>query len=185
MLDRDDQIAQAHAPLILAVVQACRNPALRRQMEPILAASADNGWTDLVAVIRQLLDGRREVSLLQGLDPEDRAIVGAMLRGLADPANLPEVNRNGLPQGDPAAAGPGLASIVQAASSGDTDALRWLGEMADQMAAAGGPMARVGAALGPLARGERDPAVLCAGMDGSAEQLVLDILAELGRSQNQ
>lgn len=183
MLSRREQIARAHAPLILAVVQACHNPALLPQMDPILKASADNGWTELVAAIRELLNGRRDLSLLQGLDEEDQAIIDAILQGLQDPASLPKVAADGGPGSDPAAAGPGLATIIHAASRGETEALSWLGEMTEQMSNAGGGMARVGATLGRMANGERDPDRLCKGLDGPGEKLVTDILAELGRLQ--
>jgi hypothetical protein len=45
----------------------------------------------------------------------------------------------------------------------------------------GGSMGRLAAVVRPMIDGERDPDRLCKGMDAQAQQLVLDILAELGR----
>ena len=179
MSARDEQIAQAHGPLITAVVQACQNPALRPGMEPILKGSADNGWTGLVTAIRAILDGRREPELLRGLDEEDSAIIQAILRGLQNPATLPKPDQTG----DPAAAGPGFASIIFAASRGDQDALSWLGTMAEQMQQTGGDMARVGGNLRRIMDGERNVDLLCNGMGAAGESLTVDILAELAKLQ--
>lgn len=179
MSERDEQIAQAHSPLITAVVQACQNPAMRSQMEPILKASADNGWTDLVRVLRAILNGDREPELLRGLDEEDAAIVQAILRGLQNPATLPKPDQ----AGDPSAAGPGFASIIFAASRGDQDALSWLGTMAEQMQQTGGDMARVGGNLRRIMDGERNVDLLCNGMGAAGEKLTVDILNELAKLQ--
>ena len=176
---RDEQIAQAHGQLITAVVQACQNPTLRPQMEPILKASADNGWTDLVRVIRAILDGRREPELLRGLDEEDGAIAQAILQGLQNPATLPKPDQ----AGDASAAGPGFASIIFAASRGDQDALSWLGTMAEQMQQTGGDMARVGGNLRRIMDGERNVDLLCNGMGATGEKLTVDILSELAKLQ--
>ena len=179
MNERDQQIAQAHGQLITAVVQACQNPAMRPAMEPILKASADNGWTALVGALRAILDGRREPELLRGLDEEDGAIVQAILRGLQNPETLPKPDQTG----DPAAAGPGFASIIFAASRGDQDALSWLGTMAGQMQQTGGDMARVGANLRRIMDGERNVDRLCNGMGTAGEKLTVDILNELAKLQ--
>ena len=179
MPDRRRQIVQAHGALIVAVVQAGQNPASRPDMDNILQTSAANGWTDLVAVIRKILQGNRDTALLQGLDEEDHAIIDAILKGLQNPAGLPTPGS----EGEAGAAAPGLASIVHAASHGDADALRWVGEMSEQMQHSGGSMARVGASLGQMMHGERNVDKLCQGMDAAGEKLVQDILAELAKLQ--
>lgn len=176
---RDQQIVKAHAPLILAVVQACHNADLRPAMDPVLKTSADNGWTELVAAIRAILAGNRDPGLLRGLDEEDSAIVEAILSGLLDPATLPDPDQ----QPDPAAAGPGIASIIHAASRGDHGALSWLGNMAEQMQQAGGDMAKVGGNLRRMMDGERNTDLLCQGMGAAGEKLTVDILSELARLQ--
>ena len=177
MSQRDQQIAQAHAKLIIAVVQSCQNPAMRPGMEPILKASAENGWSELVTVLRAILDGRRDPGLLQGLDEEDGAIITAILRGLQDPGTLPQADV----EANAADAGPGFASIIHAASRGDQDALGWLGNMAEQMQHTGGDMARVGGNLRRIMDGERNVDLLCEGMGAAGEKLTIDILNELAR----
>lgn len=42
-------------------------------------------------------------------------------------------------------------------------------------------MRRLAGIIRPLINGERDPNRLCKGMDANGEQLVRDILSELGR----
>jgi hypothetical protein len=172
---RSQQIAQTHAQLIHAIVRACQNRALLPELEPVLAAAISNGWEDLVRVIRKILGGDRSPSLLQGLDDEDSVIVEVILRGLQDPASLPDLKQ----QADPGMAAPGLAFMIHAATTGDPGALEMLGHMAAQMQQAGGDMARLGAAISRMVQGEIEPEKLVKGMDTRGEKLVLDILTEL------
>ncbi len=174
---RQQQILQAHARLIVDVVQACANPALRPPLDPILKALEEYGQRPLANTIRQLFSGKRDAQLLNGLDEDDRLVVEAMLRGLQDPATLPDPNA----QADAAAAAPGLASIIHAAAAGNVEALHALGGMAEQMTAAGGDMARLGGIMRRLLNGERDADTLCKGMGARGESLVLSILEELAK----
>lgn len=174
---RDEQIIHAHARLIVDVVRACENPALRPPLEPLLNALGEYGQQALVGVIRKLLAGNREPQLLNGLDEDDRIVVEAMLRGLQNPATLPDPNA----EADASAAAPGLASMIHAAAAGNIEALHALAGMAEQMTAAGGDMARLGGIMRRLVNGERDPDTLCKGMGARGESLVLSILAELGQ----
>jgi hypothetical protein len=73
--------------------------------------------------------------------------------------------------------------MIQAAGSGNVEALTLISEMAEQMRRAGGPMARLAAVIRPLINGERDADKLCKGMNEQTRQLTLDILGELGRNQ--
>lgn len=173
--ERTQQIIQSHAQLINAVVQATGNRALRPGLEPVLAAATSNGWDDLVRVLRKILDGDRSPALLQGLDDEDSVIAEAVLRGLQDPATLPDPKKSA----DPGMAAPGLAFMIHAASTGDPGALEMLGHMVGQMQGAGGELARLGAAISHMMQGETEPEKLVKGMDTRGEKLVLDILAEL------
>jgi len=179
MNQRDEQIVKAHGKLIIAVVQSCQNPAMLPGMEPILKASADNGWAELVTAIRAILKGRRDPGLLQGLDEEDSAIVAGILRGLQNPTTLPDPDDSA----DPADAGPGFASIIHAASHGDQGALEWMGNMAEQMQQTGGDMAQVGGNLRRIMDGERNIDLLCNGMGTAGEKLTIDIINELARLQ--
>jgi hypothetical protein len=175
--EKSRQIVQAHAALTHAVVMACHNRDLLPQLEPVLAASEASGWHDLVRVVRLIVAGRREASLLNGLDEEDGVIVGAILGGLQNPGTLPD------PEAKPEArfAAPGLAHLIHAAGKGDVQALQHLAAMAEQMTRAGGDMARLGAVLHRLTRGERDMDTLSAGMGSRGKQLILSLLAELAQ----
>ena len=172
-----EQIIQAHAGLICRVVMACNNRMLVPELEPILQTTAANGWIDLVATVRQVLSGRRDPGLLRGLDDEDRVIVEAILRGLQDPATLPDPNR----QADPTMAAPGLAFMIDAATKGNVQALQLVANMAEQMTRVGGDMSRLGAIVNRLVRGERTATLLCSGMGANAQQLILSVLEELGK----
>jgi len=175
--EKAQQIVLAHAGLIHAVVIACQNRARVAELEPLLDAANTNGWNALVAAIRRILCGMRDIQVLVGLDEEDRVIAEAILRGIQDPATLPD------PQArpDPGMAVPGLAGMIHAAASGDLAALQLLGDMATQMLRAGGDMARLSGILRRLLDGERNTDVLCRGMSPRGAQLVLSLMEELAR----
>jgi hypothetical protein len=174
---RAQQIIQAHAGLIVGVVQAIQNRDLLPQIEEALRVTAQNGWTDLVAAIRRVIAGARDRSVFDGLDEEDTVIVEAILRGLQNPASLPDPDA----QADPTLAAPGLAHMVHAAATGNVEALQLVANMAEQMTRVGGDMGRVGGIVRRLVDGERDPDVLCKGMTAQGESLVLSIIEELGK----
>lgn len=175
--EKIQQILQIHAGLIHHVVAASHNRDLVPALEPIIRQSAENGWVALMGAVRQILNGRRDMSLLAGLDEEDRVIVEAILRGIQDPASLPD------PQAQPeaGAAAPGLAGMIAAAARGDVLALQALANMAEQMSAAGGDMALLGGIMRRLVNGERDPDLLTRGMGAQGRGLVLSILEGLGK----
>ena len=175
--EKTQQIVLAHAGLIHAVVIACQNRDRLTELETLLEGAAANGWGALVAAIRRILSGMRDIQVLTGLDEEDRVIAEAILRGLQDPADLPD------PQSrpDPGMAAPSLAGLIHAAASGDVAALQLLGDMATQMLRAGGDMARLSGILRRLVDGEREPVILCRGMSPRGTQLVLSLIDELAR----
>lgn len=173
--DQKQQIVQHHATLIVKVVQVCHDPSLRSQLEPALKQSEDNGWGQLVGVLRNIMDGRRDEALLNALDEEDRTIVEAVLRGLQDPATLPDPHAK--PDASMAAAG--LAGLIHAAGTGDAPALKMISDMAEQMSQAGGDMARVASVIRPLVNGERDMDKLADGMSASARDLLFSIAKAL------
>ena len=175
--EQKQQIVQFHAALIHNVVMACLNRELLPQLEPILQTSAQNGWDNLVAVIRQVINGKRDVSVLVGLDDEDGAIVEAILCGIQDPSSLPDPDA----KPDPTLAAPGLASIINAAGRGDAAALHMLANMSEQMVRAGGDMAKLGGMMRKLVGGERDADKLAKGMSVQGQELVYSILTELGK----
>lgn len=172
--EREVQIIQMHAPLIVMTAQVCLGALPRQELDNVLA-QLERMDQQLVAVIRRLLAGEREESLLNGLDQDDRVIVAAMLRGIQDPSTLPDPSQ----QADPVTAAPGLAAIIHAAAHGDVQALQIISEMAEQMTAAGGEMARTGGVMRKLVDGERDVDVLCEGMGAQGESLMKSLVDEL------
>lgn len=177
---KTQQILQAHAGLIRAIVIACQNRDRRNELEPLLDAAHHNGWATLVVAVRKVLSGARDNTVMAGLDAEDEIILQAILRGLQDPSTLPEVQKSP----DPTLAAPGLAALIHAAASGDLAALQLLGEMGAQMLSAGGDMARLSAILRRLVDNEHDPDLLCRGMSPRGKQLVLSLLEELAQLQS-
>ena len=173
--ERREQIRQAHAQLIHMVVTAVSNTEARVELNPYLEQAVQSGWQQLVSVIRRILDGAREESLLLGLDEEDTVIIDSVLRAIQDPSTLPAIQQ----QADPGMAAPGLASIIHAAAHGDTKALQAISEMAEQMSRVGGDMGRLGGIMRKLINGERDVDVLCKGMQDSGRQLVQGLIEEL------
>lgn len=175
----DEQIRMAHGELIRRVVTACHNQDERAGLESILAQSEANGWSELVGVLRKILDGAREESLLQGLDLEDSVIARSVLLGLRDPTTLPPAQG----EADPTLAGPGLAAMIHAAGQGQVEALQLVANMADQMHRMPGDMGRLGGIMRRLVNGERDPEVLTKGMGAQGRALVLQILEHLANQR--
>jgi hypothetical protein len=89
--DLIEQILQSHSGLIHRVVMHCNNPGSVPDMEQILQQAEDNDWKRLIATIREIMTGKRDESILLGLDNEDRTIAESILRGLQDPATLPDL----------------------------------------------------------------------------------------------
>lgn len=175
--EQEQQIRQVHAQLIHQVVAACQNPDARSELEAVLRHANDNGWQLLVAVIRKIIAGDRSEALVNGLDQEDSVIVRSILAGLQNPATLPDPQE----EADASLAAPGLASIIHAASRGDTNALQILASMAEQMTQVGGPMAQLGGIMRRLLNGERDVDALSKGMDTNGRQLVTNLVEELNK----
>ena len=177
-MDKKAQIIVAHAAFINQVVMLGPRAESRTEFEQLLQMATDNGWGDLVGAIRLIIfKGRRDLEVLNPLDEEDRVIAEAILKGLQDPASLPDPNA----KPDPALAAPGLASMIHAARSGNPQALQIIAEMAEQMSKVGGPMSHLAAVIRPLINGERDPDRLCKRMDSNTQAMVLGILEELKR----
>lgn len=175
--EKDQQIVQAHAGLIHRVVIACQNRAIVTDLEDILKQAQDNGWSALVSAIRKILAGQRDIGAFRHLDEEDFTIIEAMLRGIQNPAALPDLSQ----EFDANMAAPGLASLIHAARGGSLEALQLIAGMAEQMLQAGGDMARLAGIIRPLVTGERDADLLVQGMGEKGQQLVLGILRELAK----
>ncbi|HEB59182.1 MAG TPA: hypothetical protein ENJ01_08170 [Gammaproteobacteria bacterium] len=175
--EKEQQIIDAHTGLIHRVVIACDNRDKVPDLENILKQAQDNGWNQLVAAIRRILAGERDEAMLRELDEEDSVIVSAILRGLQNPATLPDLQQGA----DGAMAAPGIAAMINGARRGNLETLQLLGAMAQQMLQAGGDMARLAGILRPLVQGERDADKLTEGMSAKGEKLVLAILEELAK----
>lgn len=175
--EREQQIIQMHAPLIVMTAQVCLGVLPRHELDSILNEIERFGQVHLVNAIRRLLDGDRDVSLINSLDEDDRVIVTAMLTGVQDPSSLPDPSK----QADPVTAAPGLAALIHAAAHGDVQALQIVSAMAEQMTAAGGDMARIGGVMRKLIDGERDMDVLTEGMGAQGQSLMNSITEELAK----
>ncbi len=175
--EKQQQIATFHAPLIVNVVNSISDTSLRPGLEQVLKASAENGWENLVSAIRKILQGQRDSSILKGLDDEDQVIIDAILKGIQNPATMPDPNQ----EADPSMAAPMLAQLISGAGKGDTDALSMLGQMAEQMSTTQGDLARFSTLIKPLVDGERDIDKLCDKIGPTGESLVKAILDELGK----
>jgi len=179
--DFTEQVRTIHAGFIHAVVAACAGGEAAAHIEPLLAEASERGYQRLVACVRQVLRGRRDPGLFEGLDEEDRVIVDSVLRGLQNPATLPDPAA----QARGADAAPGLAHLIHAARHGDTAALQVLGNMGEAMQAVGGDMARLAARIRPLLDGERDADRLAEGMGVRGRDLVVSLVEELARLEPQ
>lgn len=175
--EKQQQIANFHAPLIVNVVNSLSDTSLRPGLEQVLKASAENGWEKLVIAIRKVLNGQRDSSILKGLDDEDQVIIDAILKGIQNPASMPDPNQ----EADPTMAAPMLAQLINDASRGDTNALAMLGQMAEQMSTTQGDLARFSTLIKPLVDGERDIDKLCEKIGPIGESLVKSILGELAK----
>lgn len=177
MHERNQQIIQAHARFICQVVEFAQNADARPKFDELMRTAEENGWQMLAAALRQIAAGQRDLSLIAGLDDEDYVIAEAVLRGLQDPSTLPDPEQ----KPDASLAAPGLAGMIHAAATGNVQALTLVSQMAEQMSRAGGDMARIAGAIRPMINGERDPDVLGKNMDARGQQLLLNILDELGK----
>ena len=92
---RQDRALQDHLqqwePYIAATVAAAGGDSeAAAQLAPVLDQLAqDQDWAALAAVLRRIIGGGRDASLLQGLDPVDTAITGQILSRLAQPPDTP------------------------------------------------------------------------------------------------
>ena len=173
--DTTEQILQSHTGLIHRVVMHCNNPGSVPDMEQVLQMAADNDWTALVTVIRDIMSGNRDESILLVLDEEDRVIAESILQGLQDPNTLPPLETDI----DSDMAAPGIAGLVHASRNGNVQALQIIGNMAKQMLEAGGDMGILAGRIRPLVDGERDADKLTENMTDKGQKLMLQVLEEL------
>lgn len=173
--DLNEQILISHSGLIHRVVMHCNSPGSVPDLEQVLQQAEANDWKQLVTAIRDIMSGRRDESVLLGLDDEDRVIVDAILKGLQDPATLPPLQTNI----DSDMAAPGIAGLIHASRNGNLQALQIIGNIAQQMLSAGGDMGILAGRLRPLVEGERDADKLTEKMSDKGQKLMMEIIEEL------
>jgi hypothetical protein len=173
--DTREQILQTHAGLIHRVVMQCNNPGSVPDLEQVLQQAEQNDWIHLVTAIREVMAGKRDESILQGLDEEDRIIVEAILLGLQDPSTLPDLQTDF----DSDMAAPGIAGLIHASRSGNAQALHIVAGLAKQMLQAGGDMGILAGRIRPMIEGERDTDKLSENMSEKGQQLMVKIMEEL------
>ena len=85
-----DQLQQWEPVIAATVAAAGGDSDAAAQLAPVLDQLAqDQNWAALAAVLRRIIGGDRDDSLLQGLDPIDTAITGQVLARLAQPPDTP------------------------------------------------------------------------------------------------
>lgn len=178
--DIKEQILQSHSGLIHRVVLHCKAPGSIPDLEVILTQAEENEWIQLVAVIRKIMSGDRETSLLGGLDGDDLIIIDSILKGIQNPETLPNLTADF----NSSMAAPGLASLLHESRKGNTDALTLISNMAKQMLQSGGDMAILSGRFRPLIEGERDLDKLCENMSEKGEILMKDIVTEITMLEN-
>jgi hypothetical protein len=173
--EREQQIIQIHAGFIVLIARAAVDSSLKQQAEYALQKASGNEWENLARVARKIIQGKRDESLVLGLDEEDATIVKAILRGIQNPATLPDPEAKA--SGDQAA--PGIARLIHGAATGNVEALQIVAGMAEQMSQSGGDMTLLAAQIRPMIDGERDANKICEGMTDLGQTLVVNILKEL------
>jgi len=173
----ENKIVQENADLIHLVIMSIFEPGYIPHLETNLVHAESNGWNSLVAAIRKLLSGERDISKLSDLDDEDKIIITSILQGIETPETLPELTNTV----NSDMAGPQIAHLIHSVSSGDENSNTELNEMISQMASCGGDLARISSIIGILVQGERDRDALCVILDGSGITLMDEILNELSR----
>jgi hypothetical protein len=169
-------VVTENAELIHRVVMAIAAEEHLPQLQMILAQAEANGWTSLVAAIRRILAGERDLSNLAALDEEDRTIVSAILQGVEDPSSLPDLANTM----DPAIAGPSMANMIHDAVTGNNAAISAIAGVSGQMSSAkSGDFSQLPAAIDLMVTGERREEVLCRDMGAAGTSLVHAILEEL------
>jgi tetratricopeptide (TPR) repeat protein len=177
------EVLRRHGDLVKSMVAAIFDPSTRPALDEVLAKRVQGGWTKLVEALRRILDGDRdEDALCEPLDPADSAMVGAVLRSIADPDSLKTI-----PSAEPAtesdaAAGvaerlethlPLIAALVAAADEPETRTR--LDPILQEMEKNG--WSSLVTAIRRIIERERNPKALLAGLDEEDTLIVSAILA--------
>jgi hypothetical protein len=174
-----DEMNQEDIVLIRLVVEAIHFPQHLSTLNSHLTQAEEAGWGSLVGAIREILRGKRSLASFEKLDDEDRRIVIAILRGLDDATELPDVVNTI----DPNKAGLKIATLLMAMRSGSAQAGQSLSSMITGMAGAGGDMAQVGLAIVDINNGERDMDRLCRNIGLMGSKIIRHVLEELEKRE--
>ncbi len=170
----------AHVQQLVSVLAApVNNPALRPQVEPILDQLAGDGMEGLSGAIRRIWDGERDPAALTSDQGEIEQLI---IRGVL--AETGEVPKKGDAMGGKTSNGAGAVPdeikqliTVLAAAAGNPALRPQLEPIVNQMENEG--MAPLAASIRSIWNGERDEAVLTAGVDEGGVVLLKAVLAEL------
>jgi hypothetical protein len=176
------EIVRRYGALIIGVVAAVADLSKRPSLEQTMVGMVERGWTKLVEALRRILGGERdEEALCEPLDGEDSLIVGAVLRGLADPESLKT-----LPSAEPATEGdhsddlaqrlqkhlPLIAAVI--AASGEPEMRLQLDPVLQEMEEHG--WKKLVASIRRILNGERSANVLLGGLDEEDTLIIRTIL---------
>lgn len=173
--DTTDQILQPHAGLIHRVVMHCNAPGSVPDLSQALELAEENGWNQLVAIIRDIMSGKRDEAIPSDIEGETRVIAEAILLGLQDPSTLPHMDTDI----DSPMAARGIAGLLHASRNGNRQTLQIVSGVAKQMQEAGGDMGIMAHRIQPLLEGDRDIAGLTKDMGEKGQKMILEIIGEL------
>jgi len=170
-----EQILKDHIQLIHRVVMHCCEPNSVADLEHFLRQAEENDWRKLVEVIRRIISGNHNRSLLHDLDEEESIIIESILNGIEDPHTLPPVPVD--LNSDMAA--PGIASLIHATMQGSAESQNIITNLTKQMLDNGGDVAIIAGSIRAMIEGERDLNEFTAVMSDQGQKLISGILTEL------
>lgn len=169
------EVIQEHATLIHRVVRHCLEPDSVTDLEQILQLAEKNGWEKLTATIRSIMAGNRNTSLLHDLDDEENIIIEAILNGIKDKSTIPPIPVD--LQSTHAAAG--IASLIHASNQGETESLKIINDLTQQMLNTGDDYSIMAGGIRLMMEGKRDLGKLTESISEQHQNLISDILSEL------
>jgi hypothetical protein len=175
--ETSEQILQSNSGLIHRVVMHCNDPGSVPDLSQTLDQAEENGWDQLVAIIRNIMSGQREDAIPPELDGESRVVAEAILEGLHDPSTLPDMQTDL----DSPMAGRGIAGLLHASRNGSGQAQRIITGVAKQMQEAGGDMDILAHRIQELLEGEQDMGRLTRDMGEKGQMMMFEIIGELSR----
>lgn len=174
-LNREDQF------LVRLVIEHIQYKQHHDLLERALKEAEAGGWANLVLAVRDLVAGIRPPGNFQQLDAEDRPIVLAILRGLDEAADIPDIADTL----DPRKTGTKLATLILAVQYGNAQAAQTLEQVVAAMNASSGEMQPVAQAIIRIYKGERDAELLCRSLSDTGVKIVEQTLAELSKRQTE